>query len=112
MALEPIAQADLSGAFLYGELVSDMNQRKSIAAFVERALSGLYVDLSEISGLDLDPANDDEKELVDLFWRQLSIFVNDYDIRTRELEYNRDKMRQLGEARDRLIFAGLLPKVP
>jgi hypothetical protein len=60
----------------------------------------------------LDPANDDEKELVDLFWRQLSIFVNDYDIRTRELEYNRDKMRQLGEARDRLIVAGLLPKVP
>ena len=88
-----------------------MDSRKSIATFVERALSGLDVDFSEIVGLSLNPANGKEKELVDLFWRQLSIFVNDYDIRIREPEYNLDKKRQLIEARDQLVVAGLLPKV-
>ena len=88
-----------------------MDSRKSIAIFVERALSGLDVDFSEIVGLSLDPANAKENELVDLFWRQLSIFVNDYDIRIREPEYSLDKKRQLIEARDQLIAAGLLPKL-
>lgn len=88
-----------------------MSDSRKIGAFVQRVLADEDVSFAEIENLKIDNTDDRRRALIDRFWRELAIAVNDFDIRMREPDYNRDKKTRLLTAAEALVDAGLLPRL-
>jgi hypothetical protein len=84
------------------------DQPSNMKSFMEKALADVNVSLDELRGIAIMPRNPTEKRLVDDFWNELMIFVNDYDIRLRDDKYNTNRKERLRNAFSALVKHELL----
>ena len=78
-----------------------------LQTFIERALRDENVSLNEIEGIVITPRGAADKKIIDAFWNELMMFVNDYDIRMSEKQYNDSRKGRLRSAFDAVIESGL-----
>lgn len=86
-------------------------QHVGIRTFVEAALADTNVSFDELEDATIEPRSSEERRLVDEFWNELMLLVNDYDVRMGDAEYNTNRKRRLQNAFDAVVKAGLLKGV-
>lgn len=85
------------------------NDRELILRVVMRAIKGEDVSFDEIDGLRIRSNNEHEQSLVEEFWNELMIFINDFDIRSRDKEYATQRTERLQDVLAKLQSSGVLP---